>query len=743
MKKNKINKRVIKQKITSVFIIFCFLFSSFFYAKPIYALDVNQMLANVVNWAQDISNAVDKIGGGVLKASLSTALNQFAKDLGQKTVNAIATGDWGQEPLYFNFSLEDTITAAVDNAVGSYLDDYIAKSGVDLCKPIGTVDVNWKFKLMLNVIPDLSNAETTTTTYDCTVSKFINNVKTSINNIMTSIQKTFAKDCFSEFETSDICGLANTVVSSLTAFDINSLKNVYGYDSSPTFCKETTYYLKSGTSASDFSKAVGNITVDSLCGTQVNVGGTSIAGNINSSLVDSNIWTTNSSECLKRSSTAVLDVSKLASSIFNTSDGSCLVSFKYCKFDNNGSPVFDKAKQKKFVNQYNNCYRTKIKEALGSLVEVGPALPTDKIIQQQVASNCDTIISSFLNSSSNSSDVDIMKRAVMSETDNKFAFFLTKKISPSVYAGYISINNIFSDNGETVSTAASTDVKSDFPYLSKIVFYTAKSWNDFQNQIGSNNGAYSTINKTAASYDILYFNDGSGTEYFYYQNDGKLNKINLISKEEYDKYTSENYQNLRTYMVSMCANLNSANADAYLAAETAQDNAKMAEIEANVQAEKENAKEMTEQTYQEGSFKSVTESISKQITTPSTAVQKQFETSLNVGTNALQPTGDLFIDPIKIFLTTLLSESSNSLLTGLFDTVMPTVSEPETTDFDANEYVNNEATTENTCNNTNDSSKFSNNTPCGANYQCQSCCCTTNTGSNTGIMYCLPSEYCE
>ena len=76
---------------------------------------------------------------------------------------------------------------------------------------------------------------------------------------------------------------------------------------------------------------------------------------------------------------------------------------------------------------------------------------------------------------------------------------------------------------------------------------------------------------------------------------------------------------------------------------------------------------------------------------------------------------------------------------------MPKVDE-SIEDFDANSYIEGQdtgKTDETKCDNTNDASKFQLNTPCGANYQCQSCCCTTNAGTDTGIMYCFPISYCQ
>ena len=748
MRQFKIDKKIIEQKIIASFFILTILFSSLFYVKPVYAFtDLNQLAANFYNWAVDVITAIDKVTGGVAKAALSTALVKFAQDLGNQVVNSIATGNAGQEPLYFNFSLEDTVKAAVDNAVGYYLDDYIAKNNVDLCKPIGVTEINWKFKLMLNIIPDLKYPEVQTTQYKCTVSKFVNNVKTSINNIMLSIQRSFGKECFSEFESSDICGVVHTAIASVTAFDINSLKNVYGYDSSPTFCKNATYYLKSGVSSSNFFKAAANITLNSMCGTQVSVGGISVVGGINKSLVDDSIWTTNKSECLKRNSSGVFDIdlTKIAADVFNLSDTSCLVSFNYCKFDNNGGPVFDRAKQKKFIDQYNNCYRTKVKEALGSLIEVGPALPVDKVIQQDIKNKCSEMMSYLQSNTSNEEEIDLIKRAIVSEQGNNFAFFITKKISPDVYANYTSIQSVLINSGEEQIVSSSYgDLKEDFPFLTKIVFYKPKSYTDFENQIGKSSLSYPSVNKTASSYDILYFKDATD-EYFYYQDAGKLHKINLIDQDAYNKYKDIDYENIREYMENTCVSLNTMNAYSYLAAEQAQDVRKMAAISATAEADKASAKDNAEKTYQLGGFKSVVSPISKQVKTPADTVENEANKAIDSGKDLLKPTGDIIIDTVMAFLTQIITGVSKNLLTqGMFNLIMPPVSEPEISDFDANQYITNDLEEgSNVCNNTNDPSKFSVNTPCGANYQCQSCCCTINRGSTNGIMYCLPEEYCK
>jgi len=81
MRQFKIDKKIIEQKIIASFFILTILFSSLFYVKPAYAfMDLNQLAANVYNWAVDVITAIDKVTGGVAKAALSTALVKFAQD---------------------------------------------------------------------------------------------------------------------------------------------------------------------------------------------------------------------------------------------------------------------------------------------------------------------------------------------------------------------------------------------------------------------------------------------------------------------------------------------------------------------------------------------------------------------------------------------------------------------------------------------------------------------------------------
>jgi len=187
------------------------------------------------------------------------------------------------------------------------------------------------------------------------------------------------------------------------------------------------------------------------------------------------------------------------------------------------------------------------------------------------------------------------------------------------------------------------------------------------------------------------------------------------------------------------------NAYSYLAAEQAQDVRKMAAISATAEADKASAKDNAEKTYQLGGFKSVVSPISKQVKTPADTVENEANKAIDSGKDLLKPTGDIIIDTVMAFLTQIITGVSKNLLTqGMFNLIMPPVSEPEISDFDANQYITNDLEEgSNVCNNTNDPSKFSINTPCGANYQCQSCCCTINRGSTNGIMYCLPEEYCK
>ena len=511
MNKNIINKKVIKNKITAVFIVIYFLFSQFVSVKNVYAFtDINQFLGNVVDWAKAIDESVGGVISSTVKASLSTALNEFAKDLATKTVSMVSTGDWGQEPLYFNFSFEDTLKQAVDNASGTFLDQLIEESGFDLCKPADEFSINWKFKLMLNVIPDLSNTGTTTvTTPKCTVSKFIDSVKTSIDTVIGGVQKALAKDCFSEFESDSALGYTKKA-GSLLAFDINSLKGVYGYDSSVIFCKKIPYYMKNNLSNNQilgaYTAAYSNLLTSIL------------SDEIKSSAINSNYWTTNKSDCLRtNSSTSAVISGTTIDSKFTANDGSCLLSFKYCKFQDDGSMEPDKVKQKKFINQYNTCYLTKVKEALGSLVEFGSTtLPIEKIAEQKIGDSCKTKITS-----------DIFGG------ENGYVF---AQAVAAAYKNYdLSVAQNFAVNlAKYVDIFVTTTTTLDDNNIGSFYIYKPTSFSDYTTQL---NKFSSIVGKATVLYNFMYYDDGVGNLSFFYK-DSSSEEFKTISWKTSDSWLS-------------------------------------------------------------------------------------------------------------------------------------------------------------------------------------------------------------
>ena len=86
----------------------------------------------------------------------------------------------------------------------------------------------------------------------------------------------------------------------------------------------------------------------------------------------------------------------------------------------------------------------------------------------------------------------------------------------------------------------------------------------------------------------------------------------------------------------------------------------------------QNKQEIVKANVAKSDVKPVTEPISHEIKSTPGMVTFNLEQALGSSSQMLQPTGDLFIDPIKIFLTTLLSEGSKKLMEGLFTRAFPT-----------------------------------------------------------------------
>lgn len=194
-------KTNLKRKIVSAFMLGSFLVSGLI-TNTAYALPTTDIVANVYNVTQDILEQIKEVGKDVLNASISTALNQFAQDLANNIVNGVATGDWGQEPLYFNLPVEDILSNVVDTATGNVIDQLEKDLDIaNLCAPLNA-NINYKFKLVLNILPSYKTGNNVTSASECTLSKFVNNLKVSYENIVKEVKTAVAGDCFSSFEPS-------------------------------------------------------------------------------------------------------------------------------------------------------------------------------------------------------------------------------------------------------------------------------------------------------------------------------------------------------------------------------------------------------------------------------------------------------------------------------------------------------------------------------------------------------------
>ncbi len=189
----------IKRKIYSIFILTCFLFSGLTANVAYAGMPVIDAVDNAWKITQDILSKVTELGKDVMKVSISQTLNEFAKNLAKNTVSGIASGDWGQEPLYFNLSVKDYLTNIVDQATGDLIDQLEKDMNIaNLCAPLDA-NINYKFKLVLNILPSSGSNNVVTSASSCSFSEFVSNLKTSYSNVVRAVKNAIIEDCFEEY----------------------------------------------------------------------------------------------------------------------------------------------------------------------------------------------------------------------------------------------------------------------------------------------------------------------------------------------------------------------------------------------------------------------------------------------------------------------------------------------------------------------------------------------------------------
>lgn len=119
------------------------------------------------------------LASAAFKASVSKFLNQLAYE----TATYMATGDAGQNAMFFTDGWDNALTNVADNAAGYFLDDLNDLLEIDLCNP----DLSVKTRIQLGIAkPHISKP-------DCTFSKLKNNWEAELNdpNFLNKFQTAF------------------------------------------------------------------------------------------------------------------------------------------------------------------------------------------------------------------------------------------------------------------------------------------------------------------------------------------------------------------------------------------------------------------------------------------------------------------------------------------------------------------------------------------------------------------------
>jgi len=440
----KTNKNgLLGRKIISSFLLFSFLLSQILVpVSQVSAMLTADIPQNIWNITKDISGMILKVGEDVMSAGISTALNKFAQSLAMTTVTAVASGGKGTQPLTFQFPLEDMLSQIADQVTGDYLDQIVAATGFDVCKPLNA-DLSWKFSLLLNIIPEQKGSKKLDAP-TCTLSKFVDAVNQSFENVSTALRKTFAADCFNEFMPVSIAGvsnpestfdsfgnviadgLVNNAVSgvsavadtaadavynsagALSSFTYEGLKGYYLYNTSSLdsrearasyFVKKATYYKQKDINP----KCVSYQATSKVCNKYDGVSGKCVEeGNSVTGSRFCKLSEFKDANKIQNCYTNLdldlnLNVNVTDKGMTDVVGGTC-VSYLLPEKDSSGVFVPDNAKKKKFLTQYKNCFLKKVSDTFKGLIQFGE-IPKQKVQDKLVETGCTDIVDSLLTSS--------------------------------------------------------------------------------------------------------------------------------------------------------------------------------------------------------------------------------------------------------------------------------------------------------------------------------------------------------
>ncbi|MEZ7821024.1 MAG: hypothetical protein QMB51_01810 [Patescibacteria group bacterium] len=786
----KTNKKgLFKRKIISVIFLVSILFSQAIVpVSQANAMDINQLAANIVDITKTIGAQILKVGEGVLKAGIATTLNTFAQNLATATVTGMATGNWGAQPLFFQFPLEDMLQQTLDQVTGDYLDKLSETLKYDVCKPLNA-DLDWRFKIALNIIPQQADNSLNLEKPNCTLSKFVDAVNQSFDNISNALRKTFAADCFDEFLPKNISGASNPetdgvldnaistvsdygykVAGALNNFTYDGIKKYYLYDvpnlteneaRASYFIRKVTYYKqkKINPKCTSYKETTNGQPGSYFCKLSENKN-----ANKTSNCITNFELNFNFSASLNLKGVCMLDVDKSCRSGADCTSGICLPSVDstvttVCSNDKNklclsdadcgtgntcdsydysqGSNCIsyelpdkinnvyqaDKTKQRKFLMQYKTCYLTRMSAAFKNLIEVGQA-PKQKIQDQKVKLGCTDIVDSLLtdgypkNAAQFYSAYDLNFRDTYWSKDK-----ILGSENPELYKTVIRSALLAKRGSDESGKELNSNGEAFLGYLKSKINFFEPFEQALVNCKSTNNGSGKNLNIPVTSCTneegedgivssndtsildtsktLVYHSDFSGlmiregemdsfgntlfvdslsnpSKLFFMNNSGNYFSVGLRQKNKTTgNYLSQDSNDskiaqIKADLIEVCIK-NATNQVAMLGWKQSQDTKTYIEQEKQKQlVEVQNKQEIVKANVAKSDVKPVTEPISHEIKSTPGMVTFNLEQALGSSSQMLQPTGDLFIDPIKIFLTTLLSEGSKKLMEGLFTRAFPT-----------------------------------------------------------------------
>lgn len=748
----------LKNKIVSVFFIFIFLFTQF---TPVTAnaMIVTDIIKSIFDFTEKLSAGIEKIGGGIISSGIATTLNSFAQTLATNTLNSIANDGSGQQPLFKQFSLETMMQQAADGVTGQLIDEIAktedGKNFLDaVCRPWDISDVSWKLKLTLNIFGNPPTKEPTK--YACTISTIVDNAKKTMENVTTSLRKTFLADCFDEFKPNYSAGaidaevpynvvgqfviktgadLTNSVTSGLSglvSWSYDDLKKAYFYDVKSLgqgdakvsyFSKKVTYYkqkkpnskctsYKATTSECDhYSTTItkdsnGNDVTSTTCDLYKDTPGSYLCKLNEGGEAGLN----KSPKC--ETSLGSFDPNNIGNGNNGYVDSGPCISYSFPDRGSDGKYVPDTAKQKKFINQYKNCYLKKMNDAFSNLIEFGqtPDISRDPNARAvKIEKDCDVLVRSifdsnfnknaaeyFINFKKNKSLIDISKT-----TDYKgiMASALVAPNGSASYAGfsfnggdffksYISKKiNFYGDfeqaliNCNTSSLAYSecSGIKDNNGSDNKGVGDGYINSDDYSVVFSPDSNAYISDfsqlmlgSDKSSLLDHLKYDEASKT--LSYQDDfTNVIKISLSDDGvtlRWISSTAKIEESIKD-MVSQCVtssmarysligiSQNEAN-KRYVNAEKTSKEAEITKKQAEIIAETPGSTYKPKEAVVSGDVKTMVEQL-----------ETQANQAMTVGSTMLKPTGNLFIDPIQIFLATFIQEGSKKAMQGLFKVIFP------------------------------------------------------------------------